>query len=232
MTIELAKPCVDVGLFTNRLDEMRAFYGERIGLPFEEMLPLGGGVRQYRFGLRGSVLKINHSRDPLPPRVAGGYQRLVIADQRLPMPMRLADPDGNEVELTPTGRGGIRQIEVHLAVSDEARFARYFGEVIGCERLEAGRYRLGETILSFSLDQAAHRIEDPTPVNAAEAIAAMRAVGFRYITIQVRDCDGAHRRLIEAGAAQGAPPVTLGTVARISFVRDPDGNWVEISQRA
>jgi hypothetical protein len=26
--------------------------------------------------------------------------------------------------------------------------------------------------------------------------------------------------------------VTLGTVARISFIRDPDGNFIEVSQRA
>ena len=26
-------------------------------------------------------------------------------------------------------------------------------------------------------------------------------------------------------------PVRLGDVAYISFVRDPDGNWIEISQR-
>ena len=27
-------------------------------------------------------------------------------------------------------------------------------------------------------------------------------------------------------------PLTLGTTARISMVRDPDGNWIELSQRA
>ena len=31
--VELAKQFLDVGVFTNRIDEMRAFYGERIGLP-------------------------------------------------------------------------------------------------------------------------------------------------------------------------------------------------------
>ncbi|HWJ40246.1 MAG TPA: hypothetical protein VNT29_03910, partial [Candidatus Limnocylindrales bacterium] len=72
--MDLAKRFVDVGIFTNRLDEMRAFYGERIRLPYEELLPVGGGVRQYRYGLLGSVLKINHSRDLLPPRIAGGYR--------------------------------------------------------------------------------------------------------------------------------------------------------------
>jgi len=236
MPIELAKPCVDVGFFTNRLDEMRAFYGERLGLPFEEMLPVGGGVRQYRYGVHGSVLKINHSRDPLPARIAGGYRRLTVADKRLPIPMRLADPDGNEIELTPVGRSDVNQIEVHIGVSDMARFERYLGEVLGGRRLGAGRFKLGETILSLALDPAAHGGSKPGAASAAEAMAAMRAVGFRYITIQVRDCDAEHRRIVSEGAAAGvtagAPPLTLGSVARISFIRDPDGNWVEISQRA
>jgi hypothetical protein len=34
------------------------------------------------------------------------------------------------------------------------------------------------------------------------------------------------------GVWEGAAPVTLGTVARISFIRDPDGDFIEISQRA
>jgi lactoylglutathione lyase len=60
----------------------------------------------------------------------------------------------------------------------------------------------------------------------------MRAVGMRYITVQVRDCDREHRRLTSMGVCEGAAPVTLGAVARISFVRDPDGNFIEVSQRA
>ena len=60
----------------------------------------------------------------------------------------------------------------------------------------------------------------------------MTAQGFRYITIQVRDVDAEHTRIIARGGAEGRPPMTLGTTARISFVRDPDGNWIEVSQRA
>src|ERR1700719_4194460 len=108
--MQLAKRFVDVGIFTNRLDEMRAFYGERIRLPYEELLPVGGGVRQYRYGLLGSVLKINHSRDPLPERIAGGYSRLTIADQRTPIPFALSDPDGNQIQLVPGGHFGINPI--------------------------------------------------------------------------------------------------------------------------
>ncbi|MGB6090351.1 MAG: hypothetical protein WBG26_12700, partial [Candidatus Binataceae bacterium] len=100
--MELAKRFVDVGFFTNRVEELRAFYTERLRLPFEEILPLGGGMRQHRMGLLGSVLKLNDSREALPARVAGGYSRVTIADSRTPIPMRMADPDGNEIELVPT----------------------------------------------------------------------------------------------------------------------------------
>src|SRR6202795_351366 len=157
MAIELAKQCIDVGLFTNRLDEMRAFYGERLGLPFEEMLTVGGGVRQYRYGLRGSVLKINHSRDPLPPRIAGGYQMLSISDSRTPMPIPMQDPDGNDIELVPTGNRGVNQIEIHIAVTDESAFDHFYGDAMQAERLAAGRFKLGETIISFRDDPAAIR---------------------------------------------------------------------------
>jgi lactoylglutathione lyase len=230
--MELAKRFIDVGIFTNRIDEMRAFYGERIRLPYEELLPVGGGVRQYRYGLLGSVLKINHARDPLPSRIAGGYRKLSISDPRTPMPLTMQDPDGNEIELVPSGQRGVNQIEIQIGVTDEAAFEKFYGDALQAERLSAGRFKLGETIVSFQRDGAAVRAPKSPPGSAMDALASMRAVGMRYITVQVRDCDGEHRRLMSMGVWEGAAPVTLGAVARISFIRDPDGNFIEISQRA
>jgi catechol 2,3-dioxygenase-like lactoylglutathione lyase family enzyme len=231
--MELAKNCLDVGLFTNRLDEMKGFYGERLRLPYEELLSLGGGMQQHRYGLLGSVLKVNHSRDPVPePGRSGGYRRLTIADPRIPMPFELTDPDGNSIELVPAGQRGIRQIEIDLGVTSEADFAKFYGEVLGGERVDERRYRIGETILSFAHDPAARRAEKSASQTAADVIASMRAVGFRYCTVQVKSCDSEHQRFLSMGVWEGAPPVTLGKVARVSFIRDPDGNWIEISQRA
>jgi catechol 2,3-dioxygenase-like lactoylglutathione lyase family enzyme len=231
--MELAKNCLDVGLFTNRLDEMKGFYGERLRLPYEELLSLGGGMQQHRYGLLGSVLKINHSRDPVPERGrGGGYRRITIADPRTPMPFELTDPDGNSIELVPAGQRGIRQIEIDLGVTSEAAFAKFYGEVLGGERVDDRRYRIGETIVSFSRDPAARRAEKSASQTAAEVIASMRAVGLRYCTVQVKSCDTEHQRFLSMGVWEGAPPVTLGKVARVSFIRDPDGNWIEISQRA
>src|ERR1700688_3232695 len=173
--MELAKRFVDVGIFTNRLDEMRAFYGERIRLPYEELLPVGGGVRQYRYGLLGSVLKINHSRDPLPARIAGGYRMLSISDPRTPMLLPIQDPDGNDIELVPTGQRGINQIEIHIGVTDEAAFEHFYADALNAERLAAGRFKLGETAISFKHDPAAARAPKAQSATATDVIASMRA---------------------------------------------------------
>jgi lactoylglutathione lyase len=230
--MELAKRFVDVGVFTNRIDEMRMFYGERIRLPFEELLPVGAGVRQYRYGLLGSVLKLNHIRDPLPPRTPGGYKRVAISDPQTATASTLRDPDGNEVELLPRGHRGIAQIEIHIGVTDVAAFEHFYGDALQAERIGAGRFKLGETIVSFEYDPAAVRAEKSGSASATDVLGAMRALGMRYVTVQVRDCDREHRRVISMGVWEGAAPVTLGAVARISFIRDPDGNFTELSQRA
>jgi lactoylglutathione lyase len=56
-------------------------------------------------------------------------------------------------------------------------------------------------------------------------------LGFRYLTVQIFDADEACAQIVARGGRLGRPPVTLGTVARYGFVRDPDGNWIEISAR-
>jgi len=229
--MELAKDCIDVGIFTNRLDEMRAFYAERVRLPYEELLPLGGGARQYRYGLLGSVLKINHSRDQLPDRIAGGYSRVTIADQRTPMPFQLADPDGNAIQLVPTGHFGINQIGIHLGVTKEEDFDDFYADILGAEKLASKRYRIGKTVLTFEADPKAHRADRSDSRSTAEVLLSMRAVGIRYMTIQVRDCDAEFLRFKSRGVWIGSAPITLGEIARICFIRDPDGNWIEISQR-
>lgn len=80
--MELNRPQVDVGLFTNRINEMRAFYGETLGLQFESELAVGGGFKQHRFIANGSIIKLMDSRDPLPRRHPGGYETLMIASSR------------------------------------------------------------------------------------------------------------------------------------------------------
>jgi lactoylglutathione lyase len=218
--MELAKDHLDVGLFTNNPGAMLTFWQTTVELPFEETLPVGGGVRQERHGMNGSVLKINDCRDPLPEAPPSGYRELIIAREDLGAPVELLDPDGNRVTLTPSGHDDVIGIEVRMAVRNAEAFRRFFGEQLGLEWAGRNRYRCGDSLILFEESPGATRVE------------LQRAPGYRYLTIQVRDVDAVHASLIAAGVEEGRPPATLGTTARISFIRDPDGNWIELSQRA
>ena len=63
--MDLAKDRADVGLFTNRYDEMRDFYGGRLGLKFLETAGIGK-VQQHRYDLGGSWLKNQHGVQSAP----------------------------------------------------------------------------------------------------------------------------------------------------------------------
>jgi len=219
-SVKLAKPRIDVGLHTNQRESMLAFWQNDVGLPFEELLPMARGLQQHRHGLNGSALKINHARDPLGDEPPCGYRELSIARPGQVEPKRLVDPDGNVVRLVPPRHEGVSAIGVALAVRDEAAFHDFYGRALELEPAGPRAYRCGDSLLRFA--------RDPSIVPAGR----MTASGYRYITIQVFDVDAEHAGILARGGTEGSPPRTLGSVARISFVRDPDGNWIEISQRA
>ena len=97
---------------------------------------------------------------------------------------------------------------------DESAFHEFYAKALELEPLGDNAYCCGHSVLLFAKDASAGRTGD------------MRGCGYRYITIQVWDVDAEHRRMLAAGAEEGRAPVTLGKVARISFVRDPDGNCI------
>jgi lactoylglutathione lyase len=218
--MRLAKPRLDVGLFTTNESAMLQFWQDTIGLPFEETLPLGGGVRQQRHAMNGSVLKINAARDALNPAPPTGYRRLIIARPDLPEPRDEQDPDGNTVTLVPVGHDGITGIAVELRVRDVTAHARFFAHAMQFEQIGPDSFRCGDSLLLLRQDPAAIRVEP------------LRAPGYRYLTVQVWDVASEHAGILDRGGEEGRPPVTLGSTARVSFVRDPDGNWIEVSQRA
>ncbi len=218
--MKLAKPRIDVGLYTNRRDEMVAFWRDEVGLPYEELLPMGGGVQQHRLGLLGSVLKINHSRDPLPDEARAGYRELWIARPGLAAPRPLTDPDGNRVVLVPEGHESVARIALCVGAGDVGAFRAFYGRALELEPVGANGFRCGDSLLRVTADPG------------ARPVGRMTGPGYRYFTVQVHDVDAEHAGILARGGAEGRAPLTLGRVARISFVRDPDGNWIEISQRA
>jgi catechol 2,3-dioxygenase-like lactoylglutathione lyase family enzyme len=218
--LKLAKPHIDVAVMTDRLEEMLAFWQGPAGLEFEELLPTGGGNHQHRHGIHGSVFKLNHPRQGLPDVPPSGYRGMWIARNDIDVRQELVDPDGNRVFLVPPGENGIKGIGVSVAVRDPEAHARFYVDALQFEDLGGDRFRCGDSVLIVEHD----------PDAASDHGIAGR--GFRYLTIQVFDCRGEHARILSTGGLEGAPPRQHGEVALYSMVRDPDGNWVEISQRA
>jgi predicted enzyme related to lactoylglutathione lyase len=218
--MQLAKKQIDVGLYTNETAGMIEFWQTNVGLPFQEILPLGQGVRQHRYGLNGSVLKLNSVRDPLPPAKQSGYRELLIASPDVVETETLWDMDGNAIRLVLPGYLTVNGVALKLAVSNTARFHDFYGNVMQLQPAAKNTYRIGDSLVMFEEQK---RVAQDQP---------LQAKGFRYFTIQVVDIDREHAKLVERGAVEGMAPVTLAATARISFIRDPDGNWIELSQRA
>jgi catechol 2,3-dioxygenase-like lactoylglutathione lyase family enzyme len=218
--LEIVKPAIDVGIQTNDLEAHQAFWGDELGLRFDHLLKVGGGVHQHRYDLHGGVLKLNAHRDPLPTDAPTGFTAIAVVD-----PIRAADgiqgrqgPDGLRVALTPPTQDGTR-VNVMVEASDVARTLEILQTTFGGVRAE-GTLAIGETKLSVKLRQA----RPPTT--------SRDGLGIRYLTVQVRDVHAAHEHALASGMAEGMAPIRLGDVAHISFVRLPDGDWIELSQRA
>ncbi|MGH7840727.1 MAG: VOC family protein [Candidatus Binataceae bacterium] len=230
--MELNRPQVDVGIFTNRIDAMKAFYGDNLGLQFESVLPVGGGFTQHRYVANGSIIKLMESRDPLPRRHPGGYETLIIASSKVTQPEVLNDPDGNTVELVPPGHGDVtQQVAVRLGVSDVDLFDDFYTKAFPAKRLDHHRYLIGETTFATFRHPLARRLKPAPMANLLEVVKAMASLGIRYVTVQVKNCDAAFAELTGAGANVGVAPANFGNVARAAFVRDPDGNYIELAQR-
>jgi len=209
--MELAKQCLDVGLYTNRYEELRAFYVDQLGLAYEELLKVGGGVHQHRLAMNGSVLKLNSARDPLadgPTNLLGFDIGMAVSEASV-----LTDPDGTKVGLMPSG-----SLCIHWASSDPARLTELLVQGMGAVIEPNDTVRIGTTTLALH--------------GGGVPVGPLRCRGMRYLTVQVRDVRTEHARLVGLGWREQLAPVKLGETAFISFVTDPDGTPIEISQRA
>ena len=208
--MKLAKECLDVGLYTDQYEGLRGFYCGELGLPYEELLKVGGGLHQHRLGLHGSVLKMNDSREPLDD----ARTNFIGLEINGPAARHLRDPDGTEITMSPD----VERIAVHWASSVPDRLAELLRDGFDAVDIGEGRLRVGTTTLVL------HPGGGP--------VGPIRSRGFRYLTVQVWDVRAEHATLLRLGWQEWIAPRKLGETAFISFVLDPDGSPIEISQRA
>jgi catechol 2,3-dioxygenase-like lactoylglutathione lyase family enzyme len=220
--LRLSRPKFDVGLLTNRGDQMLEFWKEEIGLSVERTLEPVPGVIQHKLALHGAVLKLNCVDMPLPPRgPLSGLRMLLLADPSVDVAQHLRDPDGTQLCFVPPGMAGVDTYGVHLAVSEERSFHRFYQNVLGLGAVGERTYDFAGATISFAWSPDVIRRQD------------QGSVGFSYLTFQVMDVFEAHDLLCRRGAEEERAPSGSHTQtdSTISFILDPDGNRIEISQR-
>ena len=218
--MNLAKQHLDIGLFSNKRDEQLAFWQGTVGLPYDHMGKMGGGVQQHRHHMNGSILKMNHARNALPALAPSGIMGLEIARDGLAQPQPLADPDDNKVTLVPKGQDGVEGIAILLRVNDPTAHDRFWTHAMQFERAGEGRYRCGDSLVVVAEKGRIERSSE------------WRGPGYRYMTVQIWDCLAEYEGILARGGSSGGAPRILGETVRFAFVCDPDGNHIEISQRA
>ena len=216
--IEIVKDQLDVGLVSEN-PAVVDFWRDEAGLVFDHAIPVVKGQVQHRFDERGTVVKVN-VRETLTGDQRSGIEEVLIARDDVDEPREMADPDGNRVVFVPTGTEGVTQIGVRIAVRDLASTMAYYRDVLGFVEETPSRVRCGDSVLLFE-----ERADAPSGFAQAQR-------GWLYLTVQIRDCDAETARVEAAGGEVAVRPMNLGEVARMSMVRDPDGNLLEISQRA
>lgn len=215
-SITLAKPAIDVGLVTNRLDPNQRLLAD-LGVEYDHLLKVGGGIHQHRYACGNSVVKLNSHREPLTPGPTG-YQRLRLATDT-DVARTEASVDGVTIEAVPHGHDGIVGVEVTWVTHDAEAADHFLCAGLGATSTD-GRYAIGESLVVVE-EQAGQPATGPREHR-----------GFRYLTVQITDVEREHQRILDLGYREGAAPIKLGETAYISFVRDGDGNWIELSQRA
>jgi catechol 2,3-dioxygenase-like lactoylglutathione lyase family enzyme len=143
------------------------------------------------------------------------------------------DADGNMLELLgleqPGGEALQDRVQVGLTVADAENSRHFYGKVLGLAEHPSLPMRDDMTRYAFSAGRSTLKFwcrPEPLP-NLAGAMNA--SVGIRYVTIWVRNMDALARELEARGANIVVPPMQLPD-ARICFVEDPDGNWIELAE--
>lgn len=217
--MRLAKPHLDIGLFTTDIAAHTAFWRDTAGLRLDHELALGlEGIVQHRYDAHDSVIKVNHHPGPLADLPPSGYVGLSIARAGEPA-WEGRHPGGDAVRLVPPGTDGVVGIGVTVATPDPARMMAFYTEAMEFERVDEHVARCGDSLL-FVVEGA-----------GGSPAASFIGPNFRYLTVQIFDADAACAQITARGGTLVQAPVTLGDVARYAFVADPDGNWIEISAR-
>lgn len=218
--MQLAKPCLDVGLFTDDVAAQRGFWSDVVGLGPAQELEIEPGWVQHRFDAHGSVVKVNHLASGLPAAPPSGIVAVTVGVDGRDGTWSGEHPGGGAVALVAPGGDGVTGIGITLSSPDPERLVAFYRDALGFEATGPLAVRCGGTPLAV--------VEGPGGSPTDDVVGP----GYRYLTVQVHDVDHEIDEVLRRGGRLLRAPAFVAGVARIGFVADPDGTWIELSARA
>ena len=221
--MELSKKHLDAGFFCTETKTDRHFWGNEILLEFQGTLELGEDIVacptiQYRYIAGGSIVKVNAYEGELPntKREPSGYSGLFVAgDVQAPKSFRLLS--GETIILIPNGHLGIVGLGVSVTSNNPERLVEFYTDVMQFKKIGEREVAAGETLIFVK--------EGEGGTNTSTFV----GTGFRYLTLHVTDADSALQEINDRGGKISMEPIDYGSIARLGFVTDPDGNWIEVA---
>ena len=220
--LEFAKPAFDIGLFTNNPDAMVEFWLSQDAFTFDHVLRISRSLTQHRLSLGHGILKINTTAENVDKAQYSAFGSILIASPETHSKRQITDPDGNMISFASSAELGIDHWGVEICAPSLDLFRSFYVDLLGLSSSGDNDHivHCGDSALVFKQDKTV------TPISALEGL------GLRYITVQVFNVDDVYERIVTHGGKGVRAPMTLGKTARIAFVADPFGNWIELSQRA
>ncbi len=145
------------------------------------------------------------------------------------------DPDGNQLEILESAPGGDASASdramVGLTVKNIEKSREFYGKILGLKELPSRSLFPGggPTKYSFVAGKSVIKFwtfDKDLPIQTGKW---SDAVGIRYFTFLVKDVDAVQAELEKRGVKPAIPASDFGTLARVMFLADPDGNYIEFA---
>jgi len=119
--------------------------------------------------------------------------------------------------------GNVTELRVALTVEDFDRAVAFYRDALGLEQIADWSSATGKVVV-LEAGRATLELFDSAQADSVDAIEAGRRVsGTVRFALQVEDSGDMAERLVAAGAARVAPPVTTPWGDRNARVQAPDG---------
>jgi catechol 2,3-dioxygenase-like lactoylglutathione lyase family enzyme len=125
---------------------------------------------------------------------------------------------------------GKNAIDLGIVVKDINASLAFYCEVLGLKKVQEMPLWIG-TMHRLAFGDSFIKLIDPKETPPATTKGLASSLGFRYLTLQIKNIDDICEKCAELGISFEIKKTELLPGVTIAMVNDPDGNTVEFVQR-